>query len=71
MRQVGYTKDFAAGVICNAGTLGILIPPSIVMVVYAAATDVSVGRMFLGGVCPIGTVPCLVDEIACAGSQSQ
>ena len=34
MRQVGYTKEFAAGVICNAGTLGILIPPSIVMVVY-------------------------------------
>ena len=44
MVSVGYTKAFAAGVICNAGTLGILIPPSIVMVVYAAATDVSVGR---------------------------
>lgn len=52
MRQVGYTKEFAAGVICSAGTLGILIPPSIVMVVYAAATDVSVGRMFLAGVLP-------------------
>ena len=52
MRQVGYTKDFAAGVIGNAGTLGILIPPSIVMVVYASATDVSVGRMFLAGVIP-------------------
>ncbi len=52
MREVGYSKDFAAGVIANAGTLGILIPPSIVMVVYAAATDVSVGRMFLGGVIP-------------------
>ncbi|WP_339950202.1 TRAP transporter large permease [uncultured Albimonas sp.] len=52
MQQVGYTKSFAAGVICNAGTLGILIPPSIVMVVYAAATDVSVGRMFLAGVIP-------------------
>ncbi|UOA26942.1 TRAP transporter large permease [Pseudosulfitobacter sp. DSM 107133] len=52
MRQVGYTKEFAAGVICNAGTLGILIPPSIVMVVYASATDVSVGRMFLAGVIP-------------------
>jgi len=52
MLQVGYTKEFAAGVICNAGTLGILIPPSIVMVVYASATDVSVGRMFLGGVIP-------------------
>ncbi len=52
MTQVGYTKDFAAGVICNAGTLGILIPPSIVMVVYAAAVDVSVGRLFLAGVLP-------------------
>ena len=52
MRQAGYTKEFAAGVICNAGTLGILIPPSIVMVVYAAAVDVSVGRMFLAGVIP-------------------
>ena len=40
MVKNGYTKEFAAGVICNAGTLGILIPPSIVMVVYAAATDV-------------------------------
>ncbi len=52
MRQVGYSKEFAAGVICNAGTLGILIPPSIVMVVYAASVDVSVGRMFLAGVFP-------------------
>ncbi|EGR2796698.1 TRAP transporter large permease [Vibrio navarrensis] len=52
MIKNGYSKEFAAGVICNAGTLGILIPPSIVMVVYSAATDVSVGRMFLGGVIP-------------------
>ena len=52
MRQVGYTKEFAAGVICNAGTLGILIPPSIVMVVYASSVDVSVGRMFLAGIIP-------------------
>ena len=52
MKQAGYSKEFAAGVICNAGTLGILIPPSIVMVVYASATDVSVGRMFLAGVIP-------------------
>ncbi|MDG1472241.1 TRAP transporter large permease subunit [Pseudosulfitobacter sp. SM2401] len=52
MTQAGYTKEFAAGVIANAGTLGILIPPSIVMVVYASATDVSVGRMFLAGIIP-------------------
>ena len=52
MTQAGYSKEFAAGVICNAGTLGILIPPSIVMVVYAASVEVSVGRMFLAGVIP-------------------
>ena len=52
MVKSGYTKDFAAGVIANAGTLGILIPPSIVMVVYASATEVSVGRMFMAGVIP-------------------
>ena len=52
MMRAGYSQDFAAGVIANAGTLGILIPPSIVMVVYAAATEVSVGRMFLAGVIP-------------------
>ncbi|MBP8091742.1 MAG: TRAP transporter large permease, partial [Giesbergeria sp.] len=45
-------QEFGAGVICNAGTLGILIPPSIVMVVYAAITEVSVGRIFLAGVVP-------------------
>ena len=52
MRQVGYSKEFASGIIANAGTLGILIPPSIVMVVYASSVDVSVGRMFLAGVVP-------------------
>ena len=52
MRQVGYSKEFSAGIIANAGTLGILIPPSIVMVVYATATNVSVGRMFLAGIVP-------------------
>ncbi len=52
MVRNGYSKEFAAGVICNAGTLGILIPPSIVMVVYAAVTEVSVGRLFMAGVVP-------------------
>jgi C4-dicarboxylate transporter DctM subunit len=49
MVRTGYSKNFAAGVICNAGTLGIMIPPSIPMVVYAATTDTSVGRMFMAG----------------------
>jgi C4-dicarboxylate transporter DctM subunit len=52
MVRAGYSKEFAAGVICNAGTLGILIPPSIVMVVYGAATETSVGQLFMAGVVP-------------------
>ena len=52
MVKSGYPKPYAAGIICNAGTLGILIPPSIVMVVYAAATETSVGQLFMAGVIP-------------------
>jgi hypothetical protein len=52
MTRIGYPLKFGAGVICDAGTLGILIPPSIVMVVYAAATDSSIGRLFMAGVIP-------------------
>ncbi|NEW87291.1 MULTISPECIES: TRAP transporter large permease [Rhodopseudomonas] len=52
MVRVGYSQAFATGVIVNAGTLGILIPPSIVMVVFAAATESSVGRLFVAGVIP-------------------
>jgi C4-dicarboxylate transporter DctM subunit len=52
MVRSGYPQSFAAGVVCNAGTLGILIPPSIVMVVYGAATETSVGRLFMAGVVP-------------------
>jgi C4-dicarboxylate transporter, DctM subunit len=52
MVKVGYPESIAAGVIGNAGTLGILIPPSIVMLVYAAATEVSAARMFEAGFLP-------------------
>jgi C4-dicarboxylate transporter DctM subunit len=52
MVRAGYPESFAAGVITNAGTLGILIPPSIVMLVYAAATEVSAARMFMAGFIP-------------------
>ena len=52
MVKAGYPEEFAAGVIGNAGTLGILIPPSIVMLVYAAATEVSAARMFMAGFIP-------------------
>jgi C4-dicarboxylate transporter, DctM subunit len=52
MVKAGYSKEMAAGVICNAGTLGILIPPSIVMVVYGAVTETSVGQLFMAGIIP-------------------
>jgi C4-dicarboxylate transporter, DctM subunit len=52
MVQNGYTLKYATGVVINAGTLGILLPPSIVMVVYAAATEQSVGRLFVAGIVP-------------------
>ncbi len=52
MVKAGYPENIAAGIIANAGTLGILIPPSIVMLVYAAATEVSAARMFMAGFIP-------------------
>ncbi|HZJ94418.1 MAG TPA: C4-dicarboxylate TRAP transporter large permease protein DctM [Thiopseudomonas sp.] len=52
MVRSGYPQPLAAGIITNAGTLGILIPPSVVMVVYAAATETSVGTLFMAGVVP-------------------
>ena len=52
MAASGYTKEFAAGLITNAGTLGILLPPSIVMVVYGAVTETSIGHLFMAGIVP-------------------
>ena len=52
MVRSGYPKEFAAGIVTNAGTLGILIPPSVVMVVFAAATETSLGKLFMAGVIP-------------------
>lgn len=52
MVRAGYPESMAAGVITNAGTLGILIPPSIIMLVYAAAVEQSAARMFMAGFIP-------------------
>jgi len=52
MVSAGYSREYATGIVTNAGTLGILIPPSIVMVVYGAITETSVGALFLAGVIP-------------------
>lgn len=52
MIKAGYDKRFAVGVIATAGSMGILIPPSIPMIVYADAVEESVGKMFIAGILP-------------------
>ncbi len=52
MVRAGFPKRFGAGVITTSGSLGILIPPSIPMVIYCVATNSSVGGLFMGGVIP-------------------
>ncbi|CAA6605519.1 TRAP-type C4-dicarboxylate transport system [Rhodospirillaceae bacterium LM-1] len=52
MVKQGFPQRFGAGVITTSGALGILIPPSIVMVMYAVATNSSVGQLFMAGVIP-------------------
>src|SRR6476660_8298741 len=52
MRRRGYSPGFAAGIIAAGGTLGILLPPSITMILYAVAAEVSLGRLFLAGIGP-------------------
>ncbi len=52
MVKAGYPKRFAVGVITTSGSLGILIPPSIVMIIYAVSTSTSAGKLFIAGVIP-------------------
>ena len=52
MVRAGFPNRFGAGIITTAGALGILIPPSIVMVMYSVATNTSVGALFMAGVVP-------------------
>lgn len=49
MKEQGYDRSFSIGVIIASGSIGIIIPPSIVMIVYAAVTGVSVGALFMAG----------------------
>ena len=52
MAKQGFPQRFGAGIITTSGSLGILIPPSIVMVIYAVSTNTSVGKLFIAGVIP-------------------
>jgi C4-dicarboxylate transporter, DctM subunit len=52
LKKRGYPDDISMGSLAGAGTFGLLIPPSIIMIVYAVATDVSIARLFVAGVIP-------------------
>ncbi|MBK5276152.1 MAG: TRAP transporter large permease subunit [Desulfuromonadales bacterium] len=64
MVKAGFPKNFGAGVIATSGSLGILIPPSIVMVIYAVATNTSVGALFMAGVVPGLMLATLLGSVA-------
>ena len=64
MRRFGYDKSYALGVIAGSGSLGMLIPPSVLLIVWAILTEVSVGALFLAGVIP-GLLLGLVFVIYC------
>jgi len=52
LRRRGYPEMISIGSLAGAGTLGLLIPPSIIMIVYGVAADVSIGKLFIAGVIP-------------------
>ncbi len=63
MVRAGFPKSFGAGVITTSGALGILIPPSIVMVMYSVATNTSVGALFMAGVVPGIALACVLGGV--------
>ncbi|WP_456432559.1 TRAP transporter large permease [Nitratifractor sp.] len=52
IEKAGYPKRYAIGTVATAGSLGILIPPSIVMIVYGVTAEVSIGKLFIAGIVP-------------------
>ncbi len=52
LKARGYPDDMAIGTLAGAGTLGLLIPPSIIMIVYGVSADVSIARLFIAGIVP-------------------
>ena len=68
MLKRGYSKDIATGCISAGGALGILIPPSIIMIIYGSMAEVSIGKLFMGGIIPgalMAVIFCLYILIRC------
>lgn len=63
MRRYGYGMRLATGVMSSAGTLGILIPPSIVLIFYGLLTETSVGKLFIAGIIPGFVIACIFSVI--------
>jgi len=59
MDRYGYKKELSTGVVASVGTIGILIPPSIVMIIYGIIVEQSIGRLFLAGILPGILISCL------------
>jgi C4-dicarboxylate transporter, DctM subunit len=59
MDRFGYSRRFSAGLVAISGTLGIMIPPSVPMIIYGIITQQSIGRLFVGGVVP-GIIICFL-----------
>src|SRR5437867_5964984 len=52
MKRFGYSDRLAAGVVAGGGTLGIMIPPSTIMVIYGVFTETNIGKLFAAGIVP-------------------
>src|SRR5258708_22661558 len=66
MKKFGYSDRLAAGVVAGGGTLGIMIPPSTIMVIYAIFTETNIGKLFAAGI-----IPGIVGAILLCGAVQQ
>ena len=65
MVEAGYPKRFGAGVITTSGALGILVPPSVILVLYGVSTNTSIGALFMAGVVPGILLACVLAGLTC------
>ena len=64
MKEAGYSKAYATAVTCASATIGSIIPPSILMVLYSSITGISCGKLFVAGMVP-GLMVCLSQMAFC------